>query len=270
MKPTLPSAVLGGSQCSLFLFLCAISACGNDTTPSSGTAGNGGVGASGTTAPSVAAWSSCFTPTSDIDTCEKHCAQQGQRCATSCSTGTLTESSREAASLTWDGVACTCGNPRCPAPDRATGVSPRCDASGFATEGNALPRTSVQCCCQDGAASPALPRACDDLTRGVWIKQPEPTPMCAVDGLAGYEELNFEPSQPEGEWAVQWACFQGELAARGASMYELDMGGCSGTVFGSSFDVVGDTLTLHSGSAARTYVHAPDAPKRPGNPALGT
>jgi hypothetical protein len=251
----------------LLVFLCALCACDDDTTSNGGPAPTE-AGASGTPAPGVAAWSTCFTPSAEVDTCEKLCAQQGQGCATTCATGTRTASNQQAAALTWDGDGCSCGNPRCPAPDRATGWAERCDVSGFATDGNALPRTSVQCCCQPGASSPE-PSACDDLTQGMWIKQPAPTPMCATDGLAGHEELNFEPSQPEGAWAVQWACFEGELVARGASQYELNADGCTGMVFGAFFEVVGDTLTLHAGGE-RSYKHNADAPKRPGNPALGT
>jgi hypothetical protein len=138
------------------------------------------------------------------------------------------------------------------------------------TDGNAFPRTSVQCCCQAGVSN-AKPPSCDELTLGVWIKQPVPDPMCATDGTAGYEELNFEPSQPNASaQAVQWACFGGTLAARSGGAYELYQDGCSGTVWGFYFMVVGDTLTVHYGSSGpRSYKHAPDAPKRPGNPAIG-
>src|SRR5438105_3085897 len=97
----------------LALLLCTSSGCGDHA-------------AAGMTTPTAPAWSTCFTPSGDIDTCDKYCAKQGRGCATSCDTGTLTGSSRQAASLTWDGPACSCASPRCPAPDRATGWGEVC------------------------------------------------------------------------------------------------------------------------------------------------
>ena len=253
----------------LLIFLLAVG-CNESTSPSPDEQSEG---LDATVPPAPGRWSACFNPTPDIDNCADYCAQQGLTCTAMCSTETRTSTPRMlAASLTWDGLGCNCDNPRCPASDRATGWSDLCEVPGFATQGNAVARASVQCCCREGAPDPAqvVASQCDDLMTGMWVTEPVPEPLCVADGTGDYEELNFDTWEPDHVMVVQWKCRGSEFVAGFSSPYELSEDGCSGNLAETTyFRVAGDTLTVQWAGNPREYKHRPSVTKRIGNPSLG-
>jgi hypothetical protein len=115
---------------------------------------------------------------------------------------------------------------------------------------------------------PVTAPECDELTPGMWVTEPAPSPLCGADGSGDYEELGFNDMPASGavNEAVQWTCFDGALAPRSSTSYELAADGCGGTLGGGGFyfTVAGDLLTIYwDGNEGREYRHMPNAPKRP-------
>lgn len=90
---------------------------------------------------------------------------------------------------------------------------------------------------------------CDDLTEGVWLlDSPDPS-GCARD-LSFSDGVVTLITPDNCSVALN-------SALGGANEYELDPGGCSGTIWTSrSFEIVGDRLTI-AWDDPREYVHAP-------------
>jgi hypothetical protein len=252
--------------------LLSLAACGDDSDGSVTAQPVKDAGDASSSQPNdVGEWSACFEPSASIDTCDAYCAQQGRHCVTSCDASGATGMARQASAVTWDGTSCNCANPRCAAADRATGLGVLCAAPGFATAGNALPRASAQCCCAPGERTPPVPE-CDELTRGMWVTMAGVSAPCGAGSPQDYEELSFVamPQSAADGRVVQWSCFEGQLVARSSFAYVLNDGRCSGTLSAGSihFSVAGDLVTVHWAAIRRRYEHAPDAPKRAGDPAV--